>query len=125
MAEETVKMYCVVSKAALALMNGVRGKFGTQAGHAYLGAFWDAETRFPDVAKAYRESGLTPKITVPMEDEAALRILEERYRGVCGVHLVTDAGRTVFKVPTVTCLGVGPIRQSDIGDDLALLRPLT
>lgn len=37
------RMYCIVARDSLKLMNGNRGKLAAQAGHAYLHAFWDAE----------------------------------------------------------------------------------
>ena len=42
------KMYCIFAKESIAKMNGIRGKMATQAGHAYLHAFWDATTPNPN-----------------------------------------------------------------------------
>ena len=126
-----IKMYCIFAKESLDKMGGVRGKMATQAGHGYLHSYWDAEKRFPDAAQAYKNTSHAYKITlvVPTVDE--LKSLEKSYREVCGVSLVTDAGFTVFKNddgtprPTTTCLGIGPIFENDIGDDLKALKTLT
>ena len=117
-------MYCIVAKDALKKMNGVRGKLGTQCGHAYLHAYWDAEENFPDHAQAYRNAGHAYKITLVVDTVDELKELQEAYRGVCGNRLVTDAGFTVFKEPTTTCLGLGPIPENLIGEDLQKIKTL-
>lgn len=126
-----LKMYCLCSKEALDKMKGVRGKMITQGGHAYLHSAWDAEARFPSMARAYRNSKHAYKITLVVPTEADLKAFHDRYRNVCGVSLVVDAGFTVFKnedgspCPTVTFLGIGPIPESLIGDDLKALKTLS
>lgn len=112
-------------------MGGIRGKLGTQAGHAYLHAFWDSQKRFPVVSEEYQNSQLAAKITLVVDTVEDLHKLHAAYRDVCGVSLVVDAGRTVFKNadgtpnPTTTCLGIGPLHNDVKGEDLGSLRPLT
>lgn len=118
------KLYCIVSREALDKMKGNRGKLGAQAGHAFLHAWWDAFLRFNGDAIAYRKSQHAYKITLVVDTDAALVALEDTYRDVCGVSLVTDAGFTVFNQPTMTCLGLGPIHVDDIGQDLKALKTL-
>jgi peptidyl-tRNA hydrolase len=119
-----MKMYCIFSKEALDAMGGVRGKMTAQAGHAFLHAYWDAEENFPAVARAYRDS-LAKKITLVVPTDDHLRELQKSYRGVCGTSLVVDAGLTVFKGETTTCLGIGPLTGDKVGDDLRALKVLT
>lgn len=123
-----MKMYCIVSREALKAMNGNRGKLAAQAGHAYLHAYWNAESEFGhlnEVVRDYRASGKAKKVCLVVETTDELRELEARYRPVCGVSLVTDAGLTCFDgVPTTTCLGIGPIRDEDVGEDLKCLKVL-
>jgi peptidyl-tRNA hydrolase len=123
MQDNGLRIYCVMSKEALALMGGNRGKMTAQSGHAFLHAFWDAEIRFPASAQEYRHFQ-TRKITVTVETTAELLELYELYKDKCGVSLVKDAGFTVFKEPTVTCLGIGPIEPDAREDILKNLRPL-
>lgn len=120
----TQRMYAVMSMQAMTLMNGVRGKMITQGGHAYLHAYWDAWDRFHDDAVAFRDQNHARKITVKVETTEELLPIMWRYRPVCGVSLVTDAGFTVFAEPTITCLGIGPIWDDEIGDDLKGLKLL-
>lgn len=130
------KMYCIFAKESVQKMNGIRGKMCTQAGHAYLHAFWDAERRFPSYygglggdyisdADHYKKSDHAYKITLIVDTVDELKALQEAYKNVCGTALVTDAGFTVFNEPTTTCLGIGPIREDNIGEDLKALKTFT
>ena len=125
-----VKMYCIFAMESVKKMNGNRGKLASMAGHAYLHSFWDSDRRFPSYyggiggdsigpADAYKNSGLAFKITCIVDTVDQLKTLEESYKSVCGVSLVTDAGRTVFPEPTTVCLGIGPIYQSGVMEDLS------
>lgn len=105
-------------------MNGNRGKMGTQAGHAYLHTFWDSEKRFPLAAQEYRNEKHAKKITLVVDTIAELEILKDAYSDICGVSLVTDAAFTVFSEPTTTCLGIGPIGDELVGEDLKALKVL-
>jgi peptidyl-tRNA hydrolase len=140
----SLRMYCIVARDSLKAMNGNRGKLAAQAGHAYLHAYWDAETRFAkngwcypkwaddwqaydkmcDLVQAYRASGRATKVCLVVDTVDDLKALYEAYRPVCGVSLVTDAGLTCFDGPTTTCLGIGPIGETNIGEDLKCLKVL-
>lgn len=96
-----------------------------QAGHAFLHAFWDAQRRHPLVAEAYQNSNAAVKIVLAGANEAALLMMEELAKPHMGCSLVRDAARTVFKVPIVTFLGLGPITQDQAPGWLRKLNPLT
>lgn len=151
MTEDKIKMYAVFAKESLLKMNGIRGKLGAQAGHAYLHAYWDAEQRFGEDAYPlnygsmaeyplgsghriyryqrdiveYRKGPRAYKICLVVDTVDDLRALENEYKDICGVSLVTDAGFTVFNEPTTTCLGIGPLRDSEKTDSLRNLKTLT
>ena len=126
-----IKMYCIFAKDSVVKMNGNRGKLAAMAGHAFLHAAWDAMYR-PEATKAdehirqqlmdYRDSDHAYKIALVVDRVADLEILEKAYRSQCGVSLVRDAGFTVFDGPTVVCLGIGPISEDRIGDDIKALK---
>ena len=130
-----VKMYCIFALESVKKMNGIRGKMCTQAGHAYLHAFWDAlyrpgmdaikDAHIPAQAIAYKNSERAYKITLIVDTVEELRTLHDKYRDICGTSLVTDAGFTVFNEPTTTCLGLGPIAEENIGDDIKSLKTFT
>ena len=124
-----VKMYCIFARESVEKMNGIRGKMCTQAGHAYLHAFWDAidykSVEKTNQALAYKGSDRAYKITLIVDTVDELRAIQEKYKDICGTSLVTDAGFTVFNEPTTTCLGLGPISEDNIGDDLKALKTFT
>ena len=122
-AADPYKIYCVVSREAIALMNGNRGKMISQGGHAFLHAFEDSINRFKRATREYLESGKAYKITLYVETTQELFELKKKYEDICGVALITDAAHTVFKEPTTTCIGIGPIRESQRDPVLAGLNP--
>lgn len=126
---EKVKMYCIFSREVLPQYKGSRGKFATQAGHGYLHSYWDAvSSRDRDKniqATFYRLSERAYKISLVVDDASVLETIRDSYADRCGVSLVEDAGFTVFEKPTVTCLGVGPLFDYNVSDDIRSLKVLT
>ncbi len=132
-----LRLYAVINKEALAACEAVgnRGKMMAQAGHAFLHAWWDADTREarlgvennPYRARTYRYSQLAMKVLLKGDNTAQLQAwydeLKDNDKGI-GVTLVTDAARTIFNEPTVTFLGIGPITKEEAPDWLQALKPL-
>lgn len=117
------RMYCIMSKEALDLMGGNRGKLSAMAGHAFLHAFWDAQQKDPERAEGYRNSGSAFKIVLVTETtQEALDIMAEHMQ--YGTTVVKDAARTVFKEPTITCVGIGPLTTDECSDSMRALKPL-
>ena len=131
--ETKIKLYCIFAKESVEKMKGIRGKMATQAGHAYLHAYWDSckpgpigdRMMYLRNAYAYRDAGHAYKITLIVDTVEELEKLRDAYKDICGTSLVKDAGFTVFNEPTVTCLGLGPIREDQIGDDIKNLKTFT
>ena len=126
-----IKMYCIFARESVAKMNGNRGKLASMAGHAYLHTYWDAMNDSNPLkvkeqqANAYKNrvgDGPAYKITLIVDTVDELKALQESYKDVCGTSLVTDAGITVFNEPTTVCLGLGPIREDQIKEDLSSLK---
>lgn len=122
---DNIKLYCVIAREAVELMGGNRGKMMTQAGHAYVHALTDSMQRQDrsQVVSDYLGSGQSFKITLVVDTITELRDLHTKLNGKFGNALITDAGRTVFANPTTTCLGVGPLRDSEKPSELSKLRP--
>lgn len=126
------KMYCVFARESLDKMKGNRGKMAAQAGHAFLHSYWDACTDMakdgdrPKFSQAirYQAGERAYKITLVVDTVEELKTLQGAYKDVCGTSLVTDAAFTVFDEPTTTCLGIGPISEANIGEDLKCLKTL-
>jgi len=119
------KMYCIFAKESVKKMNGIRGKMCTQAGHAYVHTLLQAQQDWPEHVQAYLDSGHAYKITLIVDTVAQLEALQKAYVNQCGTKLVTDKGFTVFTEPTTTCLGIGPISEDLVGDDLQNLKTFT
>jgi peptidyl-tRNA hydrolase len=112
---------------AIRNMKGNRGRMITQGGHGILHAFWDAQRRFPDDALAYMNQSSAFKITKVVDNGDALRLLAVKYKDVCGISLVEEKGTRAdgsvnVEVQDVTCLGIGPIRNDLIGEDIINLK---
>ena len=122
---DNIKLYCIIAREAVELMGGNRGKMMTQAGHAYVHALTDSMQRQDrsQVVRDYLGSGQSFKITLVVDTIDDLRALHAKLNAKFGNALITDAGRTVFTSPTTTCLGVGPIRDSEKPSELSELRP--
>jgi len=134
-----IVMYCIFAKESVKKMNGNRGKLASMAGHAYLHSYWDAihsvildcggaNAHTPAnwgaamQALAYQNTEKAYKITLVVETIEELVTLQTAYKDICGTSLVTDAGVTVFGEPTTVCLGIGPIEEENVGEDLKALK---
>lgn len=106
------------------------GKLAAQVAHASLGAFLNAGLQSSG-------GGIYGKITVQL-DYIMNQWLNKEFTKICLMvnseeellelykkvgeakeekwpcALITDAGRTVFKEPTITCLAIGPCYEEDI-----------
>ena len=120
-----MKMYCIFSKESIAAIGGIRGKIAAQAGHAYLHAFWNAAQKYPDTARAYQAGQHARKICLLADTNHQILQLVDKYAGICGTTVVVDAGFTVFSEPTLTCVGIGPIAEDQIQEDLKALKLFT
>lgn len=119
-----MKMYCIFSRESLKAMKGIRGKMASQAGHAFLHAFWDSEERYLYDAIEYAESMNAVKITCVVDTQEELKRLYHMHLNVCGVTQVVDSAFTVLDAPMLTCVGIGPIRDEE-AEELKKLELLT
>ena len=93
------------------------GKISSQAGHAYLGAFINAEK---DIQSEYHsEFPISPgtKVCLACKNlSQLLRAKEEAEAAGIPAYLVTDSGCMNFfnGEPTITALGLGPATKSQI-----------
>lgn len=122
MTDWTYKLYAIMSAEAVAASAGNRGKLIAQGGHAYVGALLDAQLHWPRSVHEYLygQDGFV-KICLIAPEETLLE-LNGTYQRIGGAALITDAAHTVFDKPTITALGLGPIRVDLIGDDLKSLK---
>lgn len=92
------------------------GKCASQAGHAYLGAFLEAQQSRPEVAEAYCTDGLGTKVCLQAGLNHLLRTKEELGQAGIPTFLVVDSGCSNFfdGRPTITALGFGPVVKSQL-----------
>lgn len=91
-----------------------KGKLAAQVAHASLMSYFEAEKADKEIVKKWLDSG-EKKIVLKLEGEDALRRLYEafRYKHIPAA-LVSDAGLTELPPGTITALGVGPWKSSEI-----------
>ncbi len=90
-----------------------KGKLAAQVAHAAVGAFLEAPV---EAQEAWLQYGM-PKVVVEVPGEdGLLRLLEAARRRGIPATLVQDAGRTVVPAGTITCLGLGPVRDAEIDE---------
>lgn len=122
-----IKQVIVVRKD----LNMSAGKMCAQVAHASMAFFEDCidprhfHCNLPLNTWAWWGNSRT-KIVVTVDSFNDLILIESLaiIHRVQHVHLITDLGRTEFKEPTITCLGLGPERSElldQITGDLKLL----
>lgn len=88
-----------------------RGKSEVQFGHAVASlfhAYWDEE-----VLKTYMY-GTQLKLSMEVDGLAEIDEIARKAQDRAVPHvIITDAGRTVFGEPTVTCIGLGPMNKTN------------
>jgi len=81
------------------------GKCSTQVAHASVESVLNSSR---DNVEAWRSEG-AKKVVVKVDSEKELLELQRKAKSLKLVaSLITDAAKTFFKVPTKTCLGIGP-----------------
>jgi len=92
------------------------GKCASQAGHAYLGTFLNAQQLSPTTAELYAADPPGTKVCLQAGLHHLLRAKEEAERAGLPVYLVVDSGCANFfgGRPTITALGFGPAAKSQV-----------
>jgi peptidyl-tRNA hydrolase len=110
------KMYIAVRKD----LDMPIGKFGGQCAHAAVRAVV-MNMRMVRVGRDKildqwfdSESGFEAKIVLAVKDNDELvDVMNICHANKIPVAMVTDAGRTVFSEPTLTCAGIGPVTKEE------------
>ena len=103
------------------------GKLAAQVAHASMASFlqgmrisekshssWHLLELDLDKSRHEWITGSFTKVVLRCKDEEEILELYERCSRNSKIpcSLITDSGKTVFKEPTVTCLGIGPLPES-------------
>ena len=86
-----------------------KGKLAAQVAHASLESAFSTPGQ---IVEWWRQEG-AKKVVLKVPDLKQLRVILKK-TGKVPHSLITDAGKTVFKRPTITCLGIGPAGESEI-----------
>lgn len=93
------------------------GKTSSQAGHAYLGAFTNANANLQQAYHSEFPQSPGTKVCLAAKNlDQLLRAKEEAEAAGISAYLVTDSGCSNFfnGEPTVTALGLGPASKDQI-----------
>lgn len=102
-------------------INIPRGKLAAQCAHASVES---GELSNRKKFEKWREEGMK-KIVLKVEDLNALFKYEKlAQKADLTTAMITDAGRTVFKEPTITCLAIGPDADEKINKITGKLKVL-
>lgn len=97
------------------------GKLLAQAAHAAVYAYRGCLEQTPDLIEEYDRT--QTKICLKAKNiDALTRAQEECEEKGIPAYLVKDAGRTVFDEPTITALGIGPVKKENLPNFVQHLR---
>jgi len=86
-----------------------KGKIASQASHASLGAFLEAQRKDPKGTQEWLS--YQKKIVLKVESEKELLMLFEQTKNLLPHALIKDAGRTQIEPGSITALGIGPAKE--------------
>jgi PTH2 family peptidyl-tRNA hydrolase len=102
-------------------INMPKGKLAAQVAHACVGVALKEKEKNPLVFKNWFEQGQKKIVLQVPKKEELFKIINKVPNSI-SYSLIEDAGRTCFKEPTITCLGVGLLKDNDpIFDEYKLL----
>lgn len=82
-----------------------KGKMIAQGAHASIASMFESE---PDWLNEWEETGTT-KIVVSVDSlEQLASVYDQAKKAKLPAAIIKDAGRTEFKEPTYTAVGIGP-----------------
>ena len=94
-------------------LNMGKGKIAAQAGHAFVEAYKKTKMKDPDAVEAWETTG-GEKVVLKVSSEGELIKYYTRLKRKFPTVLIRDAGHTQITSGTKTCIGVGPVKESDI-----------
>ena len=82
-----------------------------QASHASVEAVMKSDE---ETVEEWRQEGMKKSILKVKDEKELIEFKKKAGAAKLKTALVTDAGRTFFKKPTKTCLGIGPDKEEKI-----------
>jgi len=90
-----------------------KGKIAAQVAHASISAYLKTEKKHPEYVSSWLEYG-QKKIVLKIDTKQELLELFETIKNRITCALIKDAAHTQLKKPDITCLGIGPIPETEI-----------
>jgi PTH2 family peptidyl-tRNA hydrolase len=87
------------------------GKASSQVAHASVEATLKSDGKKVD---EWKLEGMKKVVLKVENEQELLKIKKEAEKQRLVTALIKDAGRTFFKKPTITCLGIGPDKEEKI-----------
>lgn len=88
-----------------------RGKLSAQVAHASIASFLLAES---SSQQAWLKVGMPKVVLSAASEEEILSIYKTAQGTNLPTRLIKDAGKTVVSAGTITCVGIGPAKATDV-----------
>lgn len=82
-----------------------KGKLAVQVAHASVEAVLKSDKK---KVSSWRAEGMMKAVLKAKDEKELFKYKQMAENSGITTALITDAGRTFFKEPTITCLGIGP-----------------
>ncbi len=92
------------------------GKMAVQVAHAAVGCTLECQKRLPRIFSGWLEQGQKKVVVKVATIREIFDLKEKARRSDIIFHVVTDAGRTEVEPGTITCIGLGPDKESILDD---------
>lgn len=92
-------------------LNLTRGKLAAQVAHASIASFLSASSV---AQRAWLECGMPKIVLSAANEEELLGLYQQAVEIGLPTQLIRDAGRTAIPSGTLTCVGIGPEKISQI-----------
>lgn len=90
-----------------------KGKIASQASHASLESYLLASRKTPKIVDDWLLEG-QKKVVLKVESREELLKVFQEVKSFYPAVIIKDAAHTQLKEPDFTCVGFGPIKESDI-----------
>ena len=90
-----------------------KGKIASQVAHAAVDSYVLTSKRDPRLAEKWLDEG-QKKIVLKVESREELLALFQEVKNQITAVLIKDAAHTQLPEPDFTCVGIGPIKESEV-----------
>jgi peptidyl-tRNA hydrolase, PTH2 family len=90
-----------------------KGKLATQVAHASVDAVMNSDK---EMIEAWKNEGQKKAVLKVMDKRELIQFKKKADKEGLITGLVKDAGKTFFKIPTITCLAIGPAEEKKIDE---------